>query len=187
MELDGLLERARGIRDRLERKVFLAAVLAEALKGEGVRPIIVGGTAVEFYTLGGYSTLDLDLVCSRVERLDELLGSLGFNRYGRHWYREDLDLAVEIPGSVFSGSEERLTKVEIEGLVAYMVGVEDIIADRLRAYVYWKSEDDGRWARRIALLHREKIDWAYLEERSKGDGTQEAFERLRAEATESGG
>jgi predicted nucleotidyltransferase len=186
MDFERLLDRVRGIRDRLERKVFFAAVLAEALKGEAI-PVIVGGTAVEFYTMGGYSTLDLDLVCSRRDVLDGLLKGFGFRRYGRHWYREDVDLAVEVPDSVLVGSEEKLTKVEIGGLIAYMIGIEDIIADRLNAYVYWRSEDDGRWARRMMLLHRDKIDWPYLEERSKRDGTYDALRSLKAEVDGDGG
>ncbi|MGC8831947.1 MAG: DUF6036 family nucleotidyltransferase [Thermoproteota archaeon] len=186
MELNGFLNRAREIRDSLERKIFFAAILVEALKGEGEKPIIVGGTAVEFYTLGGYSTLDLDLVCVKREKLNVLLEKLGFKKYGRHWYSEELDLAVESPGSVLSGSIERLTKIEVGGLTAYVIGIEDIIADRLRAYVHWKSDDDGRWARRMMVLHRDKIDWDYLEEKSRSDGTREALEQMRTEVEESG-
>lgn len=181
MGIDDLLERLREVKSPLERKLFLTAMLTEALRDEGIRPIIVGGTAVEFYTLGGYSTLDLDLVCKGRERLDGFLQKLGFKRYGMHWYREDLDLAIEIPGSVLTGSEDRLTRIEIGGLAAYMIGIEDIIADRLNAYVHWKSEDDGRWAKRMMILHRDKIDWAYLEERSRGDKTHGAFKELRDE------
>lgn len=187
MDFERLLDKARGIRDRLERKVFFAGVLAEALKGEGAIPIIVGGTAVEFYTLGGYSTLDLDLVCNRKDALNSLLERFGFRRYGRHWYREDLDLVVEIPSSELTGSVERLTKIEIDGLVAYMIGIEDIVADRLNAYVHWRSEEDGRWAKRMMMLHRDKIDWPYLEGRSERDGTHDALRNLKTEVYENGG
>lgn len=186
MELNSLLNKAREIRDSLERKIFFAAILVEALKSEGEKPIIVGGTAVEFYTLGGYSTLDLDLVYMKREKLSMLLEKLGFKKHGRHWYSEELDLAVESPGSVLSGSIEKLTKIEILGLTAYVIGIEDIIADRLRAYVYWKSDDDGRWAKRMMILHRDKIDWAYLEEKSRSDGTQEALEQIKMEVEKSG-
>ncbi|MEM2981131.1 MAG: hypothetical protein QXW09_08060 [Thermoproteota archaeon] len=186
MELNRLLDKARGIRDSLERKIFFTGILVEALKSEGEKPIIVGGTAVEFYTLGGYSTLDLDLVYKEREKLSMLLEKLGFRKHGRHWYSEELDLAVEVPGFVLSGSIEKLTKIEIGGLTAYVIGIEDIIADRLRAYVHWKSDDDGRWAKRMMILHKDKIDWSYLEEKSRSDGTQEALEQLRVEVEKSG-
>lgn len=181
MEIDKLLAKAKEIERLLERKLFLAAILTEALKKEGTKPIIVGGTAVEFYTLSGYSTLDLDLVCAKRESLGKLLQKLEFKRYGRHWYREDLDLAIEIPGSTLTGSQNKLTRVDIEGIVAYVIGIEDIIADRLNAYVHWKSEEDGRWAKRMMILHREKIDWRYLEDRSRKDKTHNAFKRIKSE------
>jgi len=181
MELDKLLAKAKGIGSPLEKKLFFTAVVTEALKDEEAKPIIVGGTAVEFYTLGGYSTLDLDLVYKRREILEKLLQKLGFKKYGRHWYKEDLDLAVEIPGLALTGSEDRLTRIEMEGIAAYMIGIEDIVADRLSAYVHWKSEDDGRWAKRMMLLHRDKIDWPYLEGRSRRDKTYKAFKRFKGE------
>ncbi|MEM2934726.1 MAG: DUF6036 family nucleotidyltransferase, partial [Methanocellales archaeon] len=165
MKLNELLTRVKEIKNGLERKLFFTAVLTEALKEEG-KPIVVGGTAVEFYTLGGYSTLDLDLVYKKRESLDKLLQKLEFKKYGRHWYKEELDLAIEIPSSELTGSKDRLTRIEFEGISAYIIGIEDIIADRLNAYVHWKSEDDGRWAKRMMYLHRDKIDWGYLEDRS---------------------
>ena len=38
--------------------------------------------------------------------------------------------------------------------------------DRLRAWVHWRSDEDGRWARRLADLHRDRIDWRYVRERT---------------------
>lgn len=48
--------------DKIYRNIALTAVITEALKNINIRPIIVGGQAVEFYTAGGYSTMDVDLV-----------------------------------------------------------------------------------------------------------------------------
>jgi predicted nucleotidyltransferase len=186
MEIEELLSKAKRIENLLERKLFFTAILTEKLKDENSKPIIVGGTAVEFYTLGGYSTFDLDLVYKEKEKIDKIFKEFGFKRYGRHWYNEELDLAVEIPSSTLIGSENRLTKIKIEGLTAYMIGIEDIIADRLNAYVHWKSEDDCEWARRMMILHRDKIDWNYLKERSKKDKTYAALKKLKKEVKEYG-
>lgn len=130
--------------------------------------------------------MDLDLACEKKESVNRLLQKLEFKKYGRHWHREDLDLAVGVPSATLTGSEERLTKVEVDGLVAYVIEVEDIIADRLNAYVHWGSEEDGRWARRIMVLHRDKIDWAYLEGRSKKEKIYEALRKLKEEGSRGG-
>lgn len=50
--------------DPLRKALGVIAVLTEALEPEGIRPILVGGVALEFYTLGGYATKDIDLVVS---------------------------------------------------------------------------------------------------------------------------
>ena len=27
---------------------------------------------------------------------------------------------------------------------------------------HWKSDEDGRWCRRLALLYSDRVDWGYL-------------------------
>jgi hypothetical protein len=175
-----LRRRIARIRNPLERKLYFCAVLTRSLRG--TRPIIVGGTAVEFYTAGGYSTRDIDLVCSDREAVVGRLRDYGFEQFGRHFYDEELDLSIEIPGTELAGDESRVRKVIVEpkvGLAAYVIGVEDIIVDRLNAYVYWKSGDDGLWAREMMVLHRDEIDWEYLERRSREESTYHALRELR--------
>ena len=55
----------------------------------------------------------------------------------RHWYHEELDIALEIPGDYLAGSIEKLTVVEIGGMECYIIGVEDLIVDRLAAAKFW--------------------------------------------------
>lgn len=171
--------RFRAIGRPFERRLYLAALLTSALEPRGIRPIVVGGNALEFYTLGGYATGDLDLVVSAVEPVDLLLRSWGFERLGRHWYSESLDLAVEIPGDSLAGDLARLTVVEVEGLVAYVIGIEDLVIDRLSAYVHWRSEEDGRWAQELLTLHGSTVDWDYLAVRGREARVLEALERVR--------
>ena len=54
--------------DRLRRKLRFVGLLSGLLEPEGVVPILVGGTALEFYTFGEYSTADVDLVLSGREK-----------------------------------------------------------------------------------------------------------------------
>jgi predicted nucleotidyltransferase len=158
------MRKAAGITERLERALFVVAVWTEALKSKNIRPIVVGGTAVEFYSFGAYMTFDIDLVCAnRQEALDQL-EVLGFKRSEslRHWYHEELSLVVEIPDGALAGSLERVAEVEIRGFTAHIIGIEDLVLDRLRAFVHWRSEIDGEWVRRLLSLHSEDIDWEYL-------------------------
>ena len=175
-----LFEKIKAVASGWQRRLYFMGVMTEALAKEGIRPIVVGGNAVEFYTLGGYATGDIDLVVSDRSTADRFLASVGFEREGRHWYSEALDLAVEIPGSRLAGDPERLTEVEIDGRSVYLIGIEDLIVDRLNALVHWKSERDGEWAEEMLVLHFREIDFPYLKERAAVEGAGEALAEMLA-------
>ncbi len=122
------------------------------------KPILVGGNALELYTLGGYSTSDIDLVCLSRELVGEVLEKLGFRRFGRFWLNEELEMVVEIPDITLAGSMDRIEVFEIDDLKVYVIGKEDPIVDRLNACVFWKSKDDCRWVKELILLYYDKLE-----------------------------
>ncbi len=131
----------------------------------------MGGSAVEFYSLGGYSTADVDLVVGDRLLLADVLEQFGFVRKGRFWYREDIDMLIECPGEDLAGDPQRLVEVGIEDLVCPVIGIEDLIVDRLNGYVHRKWEDDGRWPLHLIAANRENLDLVYLRERAGNEGT----------------
>lgn len=174
------IKAALDIQDKLERALYVVGVWTESLRSEGIRPIIVGGTAVEFYSFGAYMTYDIDLVCDgRAEALAKL-GQLGFEQTDslRHWYHETLGIVIEIPDERLAGSEEHVVEVQVGSFTAYVIGIEDLVLDRLRAYVHWRSTQDGEWARRLVQLHRESMDWPYLNETAKSEGLSDTLNGL---------
>lgn len=167
------LDKLKELKDRRDRTIYFVAILTEALKDYGVTPVLVGGGALEFYTQGNYMTLDIDLVINGREQAKEVLESMGFERLPgrRSWYNEEMELSVEIPDYVLAGSKELVTVVDLGGgLQAYIIGVEDLIIDRLNAYKYWKSLSDGEWATALLLIHFNEVDMSYLVSRAEEDG-----------------
>jgi len=67
----------------------------------------------------------------------------------------------------------------VEGLDVYIIGIEDLIVDRLNSFVWWKYARDGEWAAELMEIHDKKIDWKYLRKRSREEGTLHALARLR--------
>ncbi len=58
-ELEALLE---PLVDTLERRLTFVGLLTRGVEALGwPAPVVVGGHAVEFYTAGGYTTVDIDL------------------------------------------------------------------------------------------------------------------------------
>lgn len=167
-------------KDKIYKNIALTAVITEALKEINIRPIIVGGQAVEFYTAGGYSTMDVDLVTpASIKEIDPIIKDLGFEKEGKYWTYEQLDFALEIPGSDLAGDYDKINEIEIEGLKAYIIGIEDIIIDRLNRYKFWKEYDDQEWIVGMIYLNYDDIDWNYLYQKSEAEKTLEELKEFR--------
>lgn len=170
--------------DPARKRLIALALVSDRLRDDGLVPILVGGGAVEFYTAGGYTTKDIDLALPHGPATDRAFADLGFVKEGRYWYREDLDLLFEAPAPAgLPGETAPRTEVEIEGLPVVILGVEDLIIDRLRCWIHGSSDEDGRWARRLALLYSDQLDWEYLDSKTASVPREaEAVQGLRREA-----
>lgn len=168
--------------DRMRRRLIALGALTARLAPEGIEPILVGGCALEVYTDGGYSTADVDLALPIVPAVDAAFADLGFEKRGRFWIRPELDLYFEAPAPAgLPGETAPRTELEIDGLRIVVLGVEDLLIDRLRMWVHWKSDEDGRWAARLAALYARSLDWDYLRSRAVDAGEASALERLERE------
>lgn len=169
--------------DMARRRLVALALVADRLAEDRIEPILVGGAALELYTAGGYATGDVDLALPTGPVVDRAFADLGFRKQGRFWVREDLDLLFEAPAPAgLPGETAPRTEIDVEGMRVVVIGIEDLLLDRLRAAVHWRSDEDRRWARRLALLYADRIDWRYVGERAAGHGEERAeVERLRRE------
>ena len=163
-----LHERLDDEQDPRKRRLIALGLLTKALAPHGIEPILVGGGALEFYTAGGYATSDIDLALPSCPEVDAAFADMGFAKEGRYWVRDDFDLLFEAPAPAsLPGEDAARTEVEVDGLRVVVIGIEDLLLDRLRAWVHWQSGEDERWARRLVLLYGDRIDWQYLRDRTK--------------------
>lgn len=176
------LESVKEETDPLTKRLLFMGLLTKELEPEKVRPIIVGGNALEFYTAGGYATGDIDVVAPS-EPIDKILRGWGFDKEGRHWVSDELGIVIEAPAFSLDNQEqyEKIYEIEIEGLRVYIIGIEDLIIDRLCAFVHWKSLDDKFWAKELIVLHMDELDWDYLKKRAKEEEVLNALLELKKE------
>lgn len=167
-------------KSRYEIMTEAASIITALMEDEGIVPIVVGGLAVEVYTRGHYTTLDIDLVTMRRDYADKLLKELGFNKEGRHWYHAELEVAIEIPGNMLEDADqEKVIKINLpSGRHIYLIGLEDIILDRLRACVHWESTSDCEWGLRMLKVHRQALDKEYMLKMAAKDHSKTA-EKLK--------
>jgi len=179
-----MIEQLKQVENPFKRRLILIGMLTRELEKKGIKPILVGGNALELYSLGGYATADVDLVCRDSKAVGEFLEKLGFRKEGRFWISEELDMAIEVPDITLAGSMDKVEVFEIEGYNVYVIGKEDLIVDRLNACVFWKSKEDCRWVKELILLYYDRIDWEYLKKRCEEEGTVEELDRIRREVEE---
>lgn len=141
-QLKQRLRRAYKISRYPERHVEIIAIITEALKPWDIRPILVGGAAVEFYSRGGYTTGDIDLVAPGGRELAETMRALGFLKRGKDWVNDELEISVEYWADSL-GPDEEYNEILFRSLKLRVLSMEDLIVDRLCAFKWWGSAVDG--------------------------------------------
>jgi hypothetical protein len=133
-ELRAELLRAAARADLAERMLEVAAVVEAVAAPLGIRPVVVGGVAVYFWTASDeFLTRDLDVVMEVPEQLADVLAQLGFARAkdGRHWTLEGTDVFLEAPSAHLDRGAV-VASVELpSGRTASVLSRVDVLLDRL--------------------------------------------------------
>lgn len=74
-----------------------------------------------------------------------------------------LGVSVETPSNFLIGDYNKVTEIPIADKTVYVISIEDIILDRLRATVQWKSGESREWGYRMLLMYFEELDIAYIQ------------------------
>src|SRR4030043_1340396 len=168
METQEILEIIKKTESPLKRQLLMVALLTRLLKRVNkLPPVIIGGCALSYYSREVYFTSDIDLAYADREALDVVLTGIGFEKRGRYWVSEGLKMAIEAPASTLVGEDSPIEIVEVgEGLQCRIIGIEDLIIDRMNAFKHWKSEMDGEMVELLIQKYRDELDWAYLERKA---------------------
>ena len=173
VKIDQVLASEEGPR----RTAALVKWLQSLFEGDTGVPVLVGGAAVELYTLGAYTTGDVDLAGTVTPRVARALTAAGFERHGRHWIHEAYQVFVEFPASALE-AQEQAEWVELQGQHVLIISVEDLLVERLGAWQHWKSSVDGANALRLWRTQRERIDEKRLKRRLAQSGWLRAWDSL---------
>jgi len=170
------LQKAASTKEAAERHVLIAAVISEALRQVHQDPVLVGGAAVEYYTQGGYSTADIDLVAEGGSDLLQVMEALGFERMGKDFIHSKLKIYVEFPSrNLRPGEIAHLLRIGKKNL--RIISPEDLIVDRLCAFKFWQSAIDG--VNVLLLLEDAELDLARIETRAKEEKVLDALKGLQ--------
>jgi len=168
MDTAEILGKIRQTESPLKRQLLMVALITNLLEQKGKdAPIVIGGCALSYYSREVYFTADIDLAYADREALDAVLKNIGFGKQGRYWVNEELKMVIEVPVSVLIGEDSPVEIVEFaENLQCRIIGIEDLIIDRLNACKYWKSEIDCEMVELLIRRYTKELDWLYLEKKA---------------------
>jgi hypothetical protein len=152
--------------NELRRKLLLLGYLTERLDRKSQSIYLVGGQAVETYTAGQFTTGDIDITTTDREATEEILARIGFKREGMVWINEAISVAVHIV-DLIPNRTEKTRLIHVGPYTVRVVGVEDLIINRLAAAKFWKSDRDGEQARALFNAFAKQIDMKYLRKRAR--------------------
>ncbi len=163
--------------NKVMERVAIAGLITEKAKSIANELVVVGGSAVEFYTAANYMTTDLDFVARNEHGLAELMHSLGFQLDDQYiWWHPDTSVIIEFPKAPLAGDINRVQTVETDYGTANVIGIEDIILDRLKGRVFW--QDDNEWPEFMLCAHFDRVDFDYLRQEGKNELIEEAVEKM---------
>jgi hypothetical protein len=147
----------------LDQRLLVAAALSTVMNSP---PIVVGGTAEEYWTRDEYHPTDLDLIPGPSSDDQEAFRKLGFKKEGRHWVRKDFPIATEFPHDE-SFEVRRTFDEKVDDVIVKVIGVDDLYLDRLSQSTATENVRDQHFASllAVAVTNWDKLDWHYIDTR----------------------
>ena len=158
------ISRLRKEPNELRKKMLLLGYVTSQLEKKKQSIFLVGGQAVETYTAGQFPTGDVDVTTSDSATTQKVLKSLGFKEIGMIWLNKPLGIAFHIVGY---SAPERSRTIRIGPYKARIVGVEELILDRLSAAKFWNIPADYEKAKVLYDNFGKQINKDYLRENAK--------------------
>lgn len=186
----------------LDARLLLGAAVT-TLAPKGARPVIVGGTAVDFWaadTTGGSlepsrlirASQDVDIVVAgfygdaKKLRL-AMLASGNFKPASdgiapescRAWIGTSMPIMVEIIGDELAGDPDRVATVDIGDGTVYLWGIEDTLWQYAENTVSQRDRND--WARALAIAGAQEPDWDYIKSLAEASQMEFLVEALQGQ------
>jgi len=144
----------------------LASLVSAVFREQDVELVVVGGSAIEFYTDGAYVSGDLDLCLVSPARLDvrtrqELMGRLGARGGPRNW--QVAGQYVDILGEVETLARTPFDELQAPYGPVRLVSPEDLLVERVLISVYPQRDEPAESCARkliaVALSAQVEVDW----------------------------
>ena len=142
----------------------LAGYVCSQLEKEGIKTVLSGGSCVEIYSEGKYTSDDIDLV-DRFNgghtKIKNVMVQLGFKEHNRYFVHQDTRYFIEFPRGPLGVGDAPITEIasrENETGILRLLTPNDCIKDRLAAYYHWDYPQSLEQAIWVAQQNKFYID-----------------------------
>ncbi|MFC5456296.1 hypothetical protein [Prosthecobacter fluviatilis] len=170
-EIATALKLVREETDLNSKSLLLAGLVSELFRERGFEPVVVGGSAIEFYTDGAYMSGDTDICWTgwpqpSIDERGEIMRQIpGIQCRGanKSWTVEGL--WVDLLGEIDYRSEKEFSRFYTPHGEVRLIPVEDALVERIysaRKWVGRYDEKDDDCAKKImaaVVSGRLPIDW----------------------------
>jgi len=124
----------------------LGGLICDALIAKDIHVVLSGGSCVEIYSRGEYTSWDLDLINQyneQFKKIHAVMKELGFKEHNKYFVHDDTKYFIEFPSGplgVGDAPVENIAEIDTEAGVLRLLTPTDCIKDRLSAYYHWDDE-----------------------------------------------
>jgi len=160
----------------------LGGYLCDALLAQDISVVLSGGSCVEIYSRGEYTSYDLDLINqynTQFKKIKSVMERLGFKEKSRYFVHQETHLFVEFPSGplgVGDAPVSEIAHIETEAGVLRLLTPTDCIKDRLAAYYHWNDEQSLQQA--VWVAQQNPFDRDNIEVWSTKENAQTKFKKF---------
>jgi hypothetical protein len=161
----------------LDRTAALAWWMQSRYPDEAVRPILVGGAAMELYSEGAFITAELDFVGIVPPPVASDLKKAAFGRLGRQWLHDKESVSIVFHSDTLRKGE-RAADQSFGDYRVLMVSSEDLLVDRLASWRHRESPTHGVQAYLLYYLKHGPMDLEHLRQRAVAEDVEPALDAV---------
>lgn len=162
--------------------IELASYVCDNLAKNDIEVVLSGGSCVEIYSRGDYTSYDLDLINRYNEtfyKIKDVMLNLGFKEEGKYFIHDDTSYFIEFPSGPLGVGDDVVSKIETIDTkygTLKLLTPTDCIKDRLAAYYHW--DDLQSLTQAIWVAQKNDINLKEIKEWSKKEKSLEKFKQF---------
>ena len=157
----------------------LATYVCSKLGEEEIETVLSGGSCVQIYSQGKYTSDDIDLI-DRFNGghtlIKKVMFDMGFKEHNRYFVHEETEWFIEFPRGplgVGDAPVDTIATLEEETGILKLLTPTDCIKDRLAAYYHWNDPQSLEQA--VWVAEQNSFDMVSNEEWSQKENMMEKF------------